>query len=558
MKVPPRLVLLLGLFLGIGTLLGMGIEAHRANSPDTLRQMRKLEDAFMVIAQQYVETVDTSSLVESAIEGMLGTLDPHSSYVNAADMRDVQEGFQGSFGGIGIYFEIVSDTARVVSTISNGPSERVGIMAGDRIVLINDSTAVGINETAVRNTLRGDIGTRVNLTVRRPGVAGLKSFEITRGRVPILTVDSAFMVDERTGYIRISHFAQTTYDEFASRMRELRAQGMERLVLDLRDNPGGIMNSAVRIADELLPAGRTIVSTRSRHPQFSGVDRGTSGGMFENRPVVVLVNQNSASASEIIAGALQDNDRALVVGRRTFGKGLVQAQFPLGDGSVVQLTISRYYTPSGRLIQIPYQRGERQDYFENWMAARDRSLFNPREYLDSIPDSLRYSTLSGRLVVGGGGIMPDYVVMPDTNSLVLGVARLGLAFQFSREEFEAREQALRDTYGQDAQRFLREFRIDDALWNRFVAFVERDARLTFVESQDEVSPRQHRYLRTALRSERAEVEARIRGYMARNVFGSTYWYPAVIPFDPDFQQAMRLWDEAEALRVASSNANTRR
>ena len=533
---------------------GLGLALAPLTGPaDTLEQLRKLEEAFMLISQQYVEPVDTEAVAEGAIAGMLEQLDPHSSYVAAKELREVQESFEGAFGGVGIYFEVVRDTARVINTIPNGPSERAGLMPGDRLVAIDDSTAIGIVDDGVRKRLKGEIGTTVRVAVERRGLASPRVFTLTRARIPIVTVESSFMADDQTGYIRIGYFAQTTYDEFRRALAVLRQQGMQRMVLDLRDNPGGIMGTAVQIADEFLPAGQTIVSTRSRNPRYNETERATPGGAFERQPLIVLVNANSASASEILAGALQDHDRALIVGRRTFGKGLVQTQFPLSDGSVLQMTIARYYTPVGRLIQTPYRNGESmQDYFEHKFEGRERELFDPSEYIASIPDSLKFRTDGGRTVFGGGGILPDAVVIPDTSSALAGIGGRGLDFRFAREYFEANEGTLRAAWGRDADRFRRDFRVDAALWQRFTASLQTgEDSLTFVGTPADVAPRRGRYLRGDLTRQRADLEVRVKASLARNLFGADTWYPIAVPVDPAFREAMQLWGRAAAIQTAA-------
>lgn len=535
------------LILGLGTLVGMKLE-HSNTSSDALRELRKIEDAFLIIHQQYVEGVDPSVISEAAIAGMLEQLDPHSSFISAKDLQEVQEGFQGSFGGVGIMFEVPDDTARVITTVADGPSEKAGVMPGDRIIGIDDTSAVGFSDDDVRKFLKGPEGTRVRMTVARPGVREPISFDITRARIPIKTVVGAFMLDQQTGYIRIEHFAQTTHDEFRAAMRDLLAKGMERLVLDLRDNPGGVMRSAVGMADEMLAGGKTIVSTKSRNTQYNSTERTTPGGMFEDQPVIVLVNQYSASASEIVSGALQDHDRALLVGRRTFGKGLVQTQFPLSDGSVLQMTISRYYTPSGRLIQTPYTSGEGfENYYEQKYASINRSTFNPSDYIESVPDSLQFKTDHGRTVFGGGGILPDYVVVPDTSSLLTGVRVRSLDFRFAREHFDANEQALRSAWGENAERFIREFEISDDLWNEFAQFIQAEDRITLTDDAEAVDLREGIHLRTELASQREGIEAHIKGYLARNLFGSESFYPIAMPMDTMVKEAMTLWGRAETL-----------
>ncbi|HYE58004.1 MAG TPA: S41 family peptidase [Rhodothermales bacterium] len=549
MKSTLRLVVLSVVLIMAGLALGVGIAQKRSDNPDTLRQLRKLEDAFMLITQQYVEPVNTEKLVEGAIQGMLEELDPHSAYIAARELREVQESFEGTFGGVGIYFEIVRDTARVINTVPNGPSEKVGLMPGDRLLMINDSTAIGFDDEDVRRNLKGEVGTTVRVMIQRAGLSQPRQFTITRARIPILTVESSFMADTHTGYMRIGHFAQTTYDEFRQHLTRLQQQGADRLILDLRDNPGGIMSSAVKIADEFLKTGQTIVSTRSRNARFNESEAATAGGRFEQQPLIVLLNENSASASEIVAGALQDHDRALIVGRRSFGKGLVQTQFPLTDGSVLQMTISRYYTPSGRLIQTPYEHGESvEHYLEQKYATRAAEVFNPQVYVNQVPDSLKFRTSGGRIVFGGGGILPDIVVAPDTSSLYTGVARTGVDFRFAQDYFERHEQTLRRTWGTDPARFRQQYEVSDAVWQEFIAFMQRgEDAITLTDNAAQVSPRQRIYLRADLARQREDIEARVKAYLARNLYGAEQWYPIAIPTDQTFREAMRLWDRAASL-----------
>lgn len=553
---PSRLALLGASLLGVGVLGGLSLGASGLGpvASDPMLQMRKLQEAFLLISREYVDPVDAQQLAEHAVEGMLEELDPHSSFIPARDLQEVQESFEGSFGGVGIRFEVEKDTARVVNTIPDGPSEKAGLMAGDRIVAIQDSSAIGIRDDGVRARLKGPIGTAVRVTIKRPGVSQPRTFTITRGRVAINTVDASFMADNQTGYIRIAYFAQTTYAEFREHLDRLKAQGMQRLVLDLRDNPGGIMSSAVKIADEFLPGGDVIVSTKSRHRRYEQAETATPGGVFETQPVIVLLNAYSASASEILAGALQDHDRALVVGQRSFGKGLVQTQFPLSDGSVLQMTISRYLTPSGRLIQTPYTHGEaEEDYLEEKFAGRNEETFNPRLYADRVPDSLKFRTEHGRIVFGGGGILPDVVVIPDTMSVLIGMNMQNTDFRFARAEFERTEQALRARYGTDVAKFAREFRVDEAMWQRFTAFATENAeggQPLVLTAGGAANPHERSYPRSAFEAARPDLERRIKAMMARNLFGSEQWYPIAMPTDPTFREAMRQWGQASQLASA--------
>lgn len=557
MPSPPsfsRRLLLGASLVGVGALAGMTLAARpdALGFDDPMVQMRKLQEAFLLVSREYVDPVDAQQLAEHAVEGMLEELDPHSSYIPARDLQEVQESFEGSFGGVGIRFEVDRDTARVINTIPNGPSDRAGLMAGDRIVAIEDSSAIGINDERVRARLKGPIGTPVRVTVRRPGVPQPRTFSITRGRIAINTVDASFMADGETGYLRIGYFAQTTYAEFSEHLNRLKAQGMKRLVLDLRDNPGGIMGSAVKIVDDFLPGGKVIVSTRSRHRRYEQSESSTPGGAFETQPLIVLVNAYSASASEIIAGALQDHDRALVVGQRSFGKGLVQTQFDLADGSVLQMTISRYLTPSGRLIQTPYRHGETQEqYLEEKFATRRDETFNPSAYADRVPDSLKFRTTGGRTVFGGGGILPDVVVVPDTMSVLLGLNLQNTEARFARTVVDQNEQALRARFGTDVAAFQRGYVVDEALWQRFVAFAttneEGGQPLRLVDGAGPAVPRERTYPRAAFLAARPDIERRLKAMVARHLFGAEEWYPIAMPTDPTFREAMRQWPQAATL-----------
>ena len=373
----------------------------------------KISDIITYIEQEYVDTVDKDKLMDLSIEKMLQSLDPHSSYITAADLNAANEPLEGNFEGIGVEFHIQDDTIMVVSAISGGPSEAVGLRSGDRIVEVNDTlvAGIGINNNDVMRKLRGQGGTKVKVKVFRRGTPKLISFTITRGKIPIYSLDAAFMANPKTGYIRISRFAATTYDEFMQAAEKLSQKGMSKMIIDLRGNPGGYLDAATKIADEFIADGKSIVYTEGKSRPRADYDA-TAGGKFEDFPVVVLIDEGSASASEILAGALQDWDRASIVGRRSFGKGLVQEQTVLPDGSAIRLTIARYYTPTGRSIQKPYKDGYEQ--YNNELSERfaHQELLN----LDSIkfPDSLKYTTPKGKVVYGGGGIMPDVFVPLDT------------------------------------------------------------------------------------------------------------------------------------------------
>ena len=385
----------------------------------------KLERTLQLIQSLYVDDVDTQGLTEAAIRGMLKELDPHSTYLNKEEVKAMNEPLQGNFEGIGISFNMLTDTLYVMEVISGGPSQKVGIMPGDKILYVNDTIIAGVkkNNQDIVSMLRGPKGTEVNVKVLRRGVPELMVFRIVRDRIPITSIDASYIVADDIGYIRLSRFGITSGDEFRQAEQTLRTQGMKHLILDLTGNGGGILQTANDIVDEFLEGDKLIVYTEGKNqPRYTM--NATGGDELKGGKLVILVNEASASASEILAGAIQDWDRGVIVGRRTFGKGLVQRQLPLPDGTMIRLTVARYYTPSGRSIQKPYENGDQDAYNQDFVNRYNHGeLFQA----DSIhfPDSLKYTTLvNKRTVYGGGGIMPDYFVPIDTTAGTMLHARL--------------------------------------------------------------------------------------------------------------------------------------
>ncbi len=376
-------------------------------------QIRKMIYSQSAIKQLYVDTVNESKLVEDAIRGMLKELDPHSQYTPAKDVQALNEPLQGSFEGIGVQYNINEDTLVVIQPTSGGPSEKVGIIAGDKIVTVNDTAIAGVkmSRAETMKRLRGPKGTKVKLGVIRQGVPGVQTFIVTRDKIPLYTIDAAYMIDDKTGYIRISSFGQTTHAEFVRAATDLISQGMKNIIIDLQGNGGGFLQSAVELSDEFLSNGEMIVYTEGR--TTGRHEYHAEAGKMNIDKIVILVDGYTASAAEILSGAIQDNDKGIIVGRRTFGKGLVQRPIDLPDGSLIRLTIAHYYSPVGRCFQKPYVKGDRKSY-DNDMMER----LNSGELMsaDSIhfPDSLKYTTKGGRIVYGGGGIMPDVYVPLDT------------------------------------------------------------------------------------------------------------------------------------------------
>lgn len=448
-----------------------GISAQYSRSNSASRQQQKLLMVENIVNNLYVDNVDEEKVVENAVRGILENLDPHSSYSTKEETTSSQETMQGSFSGIGIQFNMQKDTLYVVQTIAGGPSEKVGILPGDRFIAVDDSIIAGrkLKNTDIMKRLRGPKGTKVNIKVKRGSNAELLEFRITRDDIPLNSIDAVYMADGKTGYIRLSRFAATSYKEFKDAITKLKKQGMQQLILDLTDNGGGYMQIAAQIANEMLNRGNLIVYTQGRKSPRQNLNADGSG-TFRTQKVVVMINQFSASASEILSGAIQDWDRGVVVGRRSFGKGLVQREFLLPDSSSFRLTIARYYTPSGRNIQKPYVKGDREDYDKDII---DRYNHGELQSADSIhfADSLKHTTLRlHRTVYGGGGIMPDVFVPLDTTQYTDYHRRLvakGIIPQFALRYVDKNRADLKAQYP-DAQKFIKEFTVTDEMLNNLV------------------------------------------------------------------------------------------
>lgn len=448
-----------------------GISAQYSRSNSASRQQQKLLMVENIVNNLYVDNVDEEKIVENAVRGILENLDPHSSYSTKEETTSSQETMQGSFSGIGIQFNMQKDTLYVVQTIAGGPSEKVGILPGDRFIAVDDSIIAGrkLKNTDIMKRLRGPKGTKVNIKVKRGSNSELLEFRITRDDIPLNSIDAVYMADGKTGYIRLSRFAATSYKEFKDAITKLKKQGMQQLILDLTDNGGGYMQIAAQIANEMLNRGNLIVYTQGRKSPRQNLNADGSG-TFRTQKVVVMINQFSASASEILSGAVQDWDRGVVVGRRSFGKGLVQREFLLPDSSSFRLTIARYYTPSGRNIQKPYVKGDREDYDKDII---DRYNHGELQSADSIhfADSLKHTTLRlHRTVYGGGGIMPDVFVPLDTTQYTDYHRRLvakGIIPQFALRYVDKNRADLKAQYP-DAQKFIKEFTVTDEMLNNLV------------------------------------------------------------------------------------------
>ncbi|MCY3487691.1 MAG: S41 family peptidase [Bacteroidetes bacterium] len=520
------------------------MQLESALSDDTRAALKKLEHAFLVINERYVEDVDSGALAEHALEGMLDELDPHSVYIDAETMRRVEEDFSGGFEGIGISFEFIEgergqDTLIVLSVIPKGPSEEVGLHSGDRIIEVDGQSTIGFETADVQRTLKGPRGTSVDIVVVRPGHSDPIDFTIIRDRIPLYAVDVAYMIDEVTGFIKINRFSGTTHREFRDAVSRLKSQGMQRLMLDLRGNSGGYMEMAVQLSDEFLPDDALIVSQKGRIRDANHSFFGTSAGLLEDEPIIVLVNEASASASEIVAGALQDHDRGLVVGRRTFGKGLVQQQHALPDGSAMRVTIARYYTPSGRLIQTPYVGGDREEYLNLKREMHENTaLLSAQEIMDSVPDSLIYETVGGRAVIGGGGILPDFIVDVDSASLFLReILSRDVANTYARMWYDREGEALTARWGDQRDDFFESFEIPETEYQGFLDY----ARVRGMQIGTGTDAFDH----AEIEADRPYLEARIKARLAVRLFDLEAFYPIMHPEDRTLQEALKLWPEAK-------------
>lgn len=494
------------------------------------RRSSKVDMLLRVIESQYVDTVESKHLIDRAMSNILSELDPHSSYIPAEDLSSVNEELEGSFSGIGIQFNLLNDTVNVVNVISGGPSERSGLIPGDRIIMVDDSLFVGkeINEERVLKNLRGPKGTVVKLGVKRKGEPELLTYEIERGDIPVNSVDVSYMITPRIGYIRVSKFGRTTFEEFLVALTRLDKQGAKSYIIDLRGNGGGYMDAAINMVNEFLPKDRLIVYTEGR--VFNREEALSNGmGSFQEQPVIVLTDEWSASSSEIFAGAIQDNDRGLIVGRRSFGKGLVQNQFPFPDGSAVRLTIARYYTPSGRCIQKEYTLGDGDNYSLDLLNRYNRGEFFNADSIHQHTD-LVYTTAGGRTVYGGGGIMPDVFVPSDTSEITAyytSVSNKSLLYKYAFHYVDAHRAELSKARN---YKELLSMLNKNALLKDFIRYAsENGVPANYV--QINVS----RHLIVKL----------LQAYIARDVLGDEAFYPIFLSDDKVLKEACDLLEKGK-------------
>ena len=524
-------ILIIVLVLGIV----LGIELENIFSDDSLREsIKKFDDVLTYTEEYYVEDVDTQHLVESAINGMLDDLDPHSIYIPAKEMSGVEESFRGDFDGIGIEFQIVDDTLTVVSAISGGPSEALGILPGDRIVKIEGKSCIGITNEQVLQKLRGKAGTKVNVSIKRNGVKNLIDYEITRDKIPLYSVDTHFMLKNNTGYVSVSRFSETTFDELLAALKDLKNSGMKQLILDLRGNPGGLLQQAVDVSDLFIKGKKKIVYTEGRRTDLNEEFFAEKTYPYEDIPLIILINQGSASASEIVSGAVQDWDRGLIVGETSFGKGLVQKQFPLPDNSAIRLTISDYFTPSGRLIQRDYKSKKNKDEYYSEVSDRKEvegdNLEHTAEEDSTKPE---FKTAAGRIVYGGGGITPDYIVKSeDISEYTRNLLRQNIFYQYSLLYLELNENKIKQQFGDELSKFVDDFNFTDS---------DIKSLIKFAETKDV------KFIKKDFDADKNYIKTRLKAQIARNFWKNKGWYSVMSSVDNQLLKALTLFDEAKHL-----------
>ncbi|HEX9251279.1 MAG TPA: S41 family peptidase [Ignavibacteriaceae bacterium] len=515
--------------------IALGVFLDKVFSEDNLRDsIRKFNDVLTFTEKYYVEEVDTQKLVESAINGMLNELDPHSVYIPPEQFTQVEESFRGDFEGIGIEFQIVNDTLTVVSAISGGPSEALGIMSGDRIVKIDDEDVIGITNEDVRKKLRGRAGTEVKVSISRVGVNKTIDYTIVRDKIPLYSVDTHFMINENTGYVSVSRFSETTYDELVDALNDLNKNGMKQLVLDLRGNPGGYLNQAVKISDLFISGKKKIVYTEGRRKEFDEVYYASEPSRFEEIPLIILINRGSASASEIVSGAVQDWDRGLIVGETSFGKGLVQRQFDLPDNSALRLTISQYFTPSGRLIQRDYKnKKNKEDYYSENASDEEKEGDNINHTAEQDSARPEYKTGKGRIVYGGCGITPDYIVKSGLmTAYTQNLLRKNIFYTFILSYLDKNTETIKQKYGDDLSKFKSDFKITDAMMKSFLDFAS-SKEVEFVDAD--------------FQKDKDYISARLKAQIARNFWKNEGWYSVLLGSDDQLNKALTLFNEANDL-----------
>ncbi|SFE94217.1 S41 family peptidase [Thermophagus xiamenensis] len=516
------IVLVFGMWIGRVTMPSATSESGRRLL--LYPQSGKLQSIINLIKEQYVDSIDVDKLEEKVIPEVLKNLDPHSVYIPPKDLQAANQELEGKFGGIGVEFSMQNDTVMVISVVSGGPSEKVGILPGDRIITVNDSVIAGVNMPTndVVSMLRGDIGTKVNVGIKRKNRENLINFEITRGSIPLYSVDVAYMLDDSIGYIKINRFARNTYQELLGALAKLKAHNCSHVIVDLRGNSGGYLDIAISMVNEFLDKGDMIVYTEGVHSPRQEIHANGSGSC-KNTDVTVLIDEFSASASEIFAGAMQDNDRGLVVGRRSFGKGLVQQQFPLPDGGALRLTVARYYTPSGRCIQKPYNNGI-EDYYKDILYRYEHGEFFNKDSI-TVNDSLVYKTVGGRIVYGGGGIMPDVFVGRDTSNFsdyYFNLRESGVIYKFALDYADRNRNELSKYETVDE---LKAYLDKQPIGDMLVEFATKE-KVKFNPAQYQVSKKL--------------IINETKAYIARNILDNEGFYPIIREQDEVLNKALEV------------------
>lgn len=509
-----------------------GIQIEKSFSSDTIREnVIKFNHVLTFASKYYQDDIDNNKLAEAAIIGMMKELDPHSVYLPPKKQKDEQEKFDGNFTGIGIEYQIISDTIVVVSPITGGPCEAVGVMAGDKIVTVDGKSCIGFTNSEVRKNFRGTKGSKVDIGISRIGQDNIIDFEIIRDKIPIYSVASQLMWDNETGYVSLSRFAKTSTKEVLEALHQLKNQGMKRLVFDLRNNPGGLLSQAFSISDIFIDGQKKIVYTRGRRSELDQEFSASIKTEFENIPLIILVNRGSASASEIVSGAVQDWDRGLIVGETTFGKGLVQRVFSLPDRSAIRLTTSKYYTPSGRQIQRNYD--DKENYYKDVHKREEVEGENLSH--KSEQDTIRpvFNTNNGRKVFGGGGITPDFIIKPGfLTEYSTKLRRSDVYYLFVRMYLESNKMRISEIYGDNLIKFKKEFSFENKDIESFKKFAE-SKKIEFVEKE--------------FNKDKEYILTRLKGYIAREFWKNKGWYFILLENDKVFQKSNELFGEVEKL-----------
>ncbi len=531
------LLLAVGIVLGI--LLGQFVGRNKAESQlrtlisrAGLTAPNKLMQTCMLVENKFVDSISMDSLTELVIPLMMKELDPHSEYIPARNMQAMNESLEGEFDGIGVTFNAATDTVIILGVIPNGPSAKAGIVAGDRIIKVNDSLVSGVKmpQNDIVKRLKGKRGTHVKLSLQRQGIKDLVDMDVVRDAIPIKSIEAAFMINDNVGFVRLSQFARTSHTELMQALASLREQGMTKLIFDLRSNSGGFLDQAILIANEFLPQGNLIVYTEDRNGhQMKEYSDGN--GVATDLGLIVLIDESSASSSEILAGAVQDNDRGTIVGRRSFGKGLVQQQVPYADGSALRLTIARYYTPTGRSIQKPYENGHQDDYDMDIVRRYSNNEFFSSDSI-RFADSLRYTTPNGKVVYGGGGIMPDIFIPMDTVNVTkyfVEVSGRSILYRYTLEYADKHRAALNQVKTMAELQALLD--ADKGLVQDFVRYAARQG----------VPPVQRDIARS-----RKIIKAQLRAYIARNTaLEDNGFYYNIIPIDNVLLKSLELFEQEE-------------